>query len=114
MKHLPTSILCGVFATLLTGSAFSLPAFASDAEQALEGQKLARQWCSRCHNVEPGGPFKQFPPSFASISAYRSSGQIHARIVVPPLHSNMPNVAFILTPDNVANLVKFIVSLEDR
>ncbi|MEP1207668.1 MAG: cytochrome c [Rhizobiaceae bacterium] len=117
MKHLSTSIRRGVMAVLLTGCSFAQPAqyaFASDETQILAGQELARETCSRCHNVEPGGPFKQFPPSFASISAYRSAGQIRARIIVPPLHSNMPNVAFILTPENVSNLVEYIVSLEDQ
>ncbi len=113
MTHLSTSKCWGVLATLLMGATFTHPAAASDGLE-FEGQQLAREWCSRCHNVEPGGPFKKFPPSFASIAVYRSSEQIRARIIVPPLHSNMPNVAAILTPDNVDHLVKYIVSLEGR
>jgi len=117
MKHLSLSIPRGAMAALLIGCNLIQPvpyALASDEVQVLAGQKLARETCSRCHNVEPGGVFKQFPPSFASISAYRSVGQIRARIIVPPLHSNMPNVASILTPENIRNLVEYIVSLEDR
>ena len=76
------------------------------------GEKLARETCARCHNVEPKGPFKQHPPSFAAIAVYRSEQQIFGRIVFPPLHSAMPQVADILTPDNIEHLVAYIKSLE--
>lgn len=79
-----------------------------------KSEELAKEWCSRCHNVEPGGPFKQFPPSFSAISVYRSAEQIYSRIVVPPLHSNMPQLSYVLTPDNIDNLVAYIVSLESK
>lgn len=114
MKQLHTSMFYGLFAALMMSSTMGQQTFASEVKSVMEGEQLAREWCSRCHNIDPGAPFKQFPPSFSSISVYRSSDQIHARITVPPLHSNMPNVASILTPDNIANLVDYIVSLEGR
>ncbi len=79
-----------------------------------EGEKIAREWCTRCHNVEAGGPFKLHPPSFASIAVYRSADQIHGRIMFPPFHSNMPQVGYILTPDNVDDLIAYIISLEPQ
>ena len=78
---------------------------------AVEGEELARQWCVRCHNVEVGGPFKMHPPSFASIAVYRSDEQIYSRIMIPPLHSNMPQIVYVLMPDNIEHLIAYIRSL---
>ena len=85
----------------------------ADGDKA-EGQKLAREWCVRCHNVEADGPFKEFPPSFASIAVYRSAGQIRGRILFPPLHSGMPQIGYMLTPDNVDHVIAYITSLETQ
>jgi len=83
------------------------------AGNAAAGAKLAREHCAQCHNVSPGGAFKTYPPSFASIAAYRSEGQIYARIVMPAMHSGMPQVAlYLLQPDQVSDLIAYIVSLE--
>ena len=78
----------------------------------VKGEALAREWCARCHDVEKNGPFKQHPPSFASISVFRSEDQIYARIAYPPLHSAMPELSYALTPDNMQDLQAYIVSLE--
>jgi cytochrome c2 len=50
---------------------------------AAEGEKLGREWCTRCHNVEPGGSFKQYPPSFTAIAVYRSPEQIYGMLEGP-------------------------------
>ncbi len=81
---------------------------------AAVGAKLAREQCVRCHNIEPGGPFKLHPPSFASIAVFRSQEQILGRILYPPLHSSMSQIGYYLTPDNVDHLVAYIVSLERK
>ncbi len=78
------------------------------------GAKLARESCVRCHNVEPNGPFKEHPPSFAAIAVFRSDEQIYGRIMFPPLHAGMPQLGYMLTPDNVKHLVAYIRSLEAR
>lgn len=79
-----------------------------------EGARIAREACAKCHNVETGGPFKQHPPSFASIAVFRSEEQIYGRIVFPPLHSSMPQIGYTLTPENVNHVVAYIISLEAR
>ena len=78
------------------------------------GAELARESCVRCHNVEPNGPFKEHPPSFAAIAVFRSDEQIYGRIMFPPLHAGMPQLGYMLTPDNVKHLVAYIRSLEAR
>jgi mono/diheme cytochrome c family protein len=101
-------VLLGIVSASLLGS----PALA--AGDAVEGEKLAKEHCARCHNVAAGGAFKQYPPSFTAIAAYRSEDQIHARIVFPTLHSAMPEVAFyFLGAKGVDDLIAYIMSLEE-
>ncbi len=87
-----------------------IPAYAAEAAA---GEKLAAENCARCHDIGPDGAFKEHPPSFASIAAYRSREQIYYRIVAPPSHSGMPDVAFyLLGREQVEDLLAYIVSLE--
>ena len=88
--------------------------FASAQGNVDAGQKFARENCARCHNVEPDGPFKLHPPSFASIAVYRSEGQIRGRMLFPPLHSNMPQLGYMLVPENVDDVLAYIMSLEKK
>ncbi|MGI9425096.1 MAG: c-type cytochrome [Hyphomicrobiaceae bacterium] len=78
------------------------------------GAKLAQKWCAKCHNVAPDGPFKLQPPSFAAVAVYRSKDQIYGRIAYPNIHTGMPQLSFILTPDGIEDLVAYITSLEKR
>ena len=89
--------------------AFTAASAEGDAEA---GEALAREYCVRCHNVDPEGPFKQHPPSFASIAVYRSEGQVRGRILFPPLHSSMPEISYMLVPENVDDVIAYIMSLE--
>ena len=99
---------------ILLGALIALTATDADAGGADRGKKLAEDLCKRCHNIEPNGPFKQYPPSFASIAVYRSGDQICGRIMYPPMHSNMPELGFFLTPNNVDDIVDFVLSLEKQ
>lgn len=92
---------------------WSAPAAAQPVDIGL-GREVARTVCNRCHDVEPGGAFKEYPPSFASIAVYRSEEQIRGRIIFPPLHANMPNVAAILSPEQLDTIVAYIMSLEKQ
>jgi len=96
---------CGILMTIWISAAFA------EGDAAM-GEEIARESCVRCHNVEPGGAFKEHPPSFAAIAVYRSDEQIYGRIVFPPLHAAMPQIGYLLTPDNVEHLVAYIRSLE--
>ncbi|MFN0190411.1 MAG: c-type cytochrome [Aestuariivirga sp.] len=85
------------------------PAFAADAAT---GYTIAKENCARCHNVEKGGGFKQRPPTFQAIAIYRTQDDIWGRIISPSPHSGMPDVSWTLTPDNVQDVVAYIVSLD--
>jgi mono/diheme cytochrome c family protein len=98
---------CGLFASM------SISVALAEGDVAM-GEEIARESCVRCHNVEAGGPFKDFPPSFAAIAVYRSDDQIYGRIMFPPMHTAMPQLGYMLSPDNVEHLVAYIRSLETQ
>lgn len=92
--------------------ALAAPAAAQEGDAAA-GRELAAEFCADCHDVGPGGAFKQYPPSFASIAVFRDDGQIWARIQFPPVHVSMPQMGtMLLHPDDVTDLVAYIRSLE--
>ncbi len=82
------------------------------AGDVLNGRELAEEWCARCHDISPGGPFKLSPPSFAAIAAYRAADDIRWRIQFPPVHAAMPRLGFVLDAKALDDLTAFIQSLE--
>ena len=96
---------CLAAATLLQAT----PALAADAAN---GRKLAEQNCARCHAIDKGAGFKLYPPSFQSIAIYRAYEDIWSRIVAPSPHRGMPDLSWALSPDNVQDLLAYIVSLD--
>lgn len=77
------------------------------------GRVLAEEHCAECHDIAPGGAFKQNPPSFTAVAVYLSADDITGRIWFPALHSRMPPMSMILNPEQVENLTAYIVSLEE-
>ena len=75
------------------------------------GRILADEYCTRCHDVTPEGAAKTYPPSFASIAAFRPDDQITWRIWSPPMHAPMPQMITILTRQDVEDVTAYILSL---
>lgn len=84
---------------------------AADEPSVTMGKSIAEEYCYACHNVEPDGPFKQIPPSFAAIARYRSADQIKQRILEPNTH-DMPQYTQYMIGGNIDDMVAYIVSLE--
>jgi mono/diheme cytochrome c family protein len=76
------------------------------------GRALAVANCSQCHNVEPGGAMKLFPPSFAAIAAYMHPDIIPLRIMYPEHAAIMPQFHTYMNTTNLADLVAYIRSLD--
>ena len=91
-------------------------AFASSLsaqEASLEmGKDIADEYCVQCHSVEPNGPFKMEPPSFAAIAKYRSKYQIRQCIIMP-IHESMPRFTDYMIGGNIDDMVAYIASLEN-
>ncbi|MDJ0630135.1 MAG: c-type cytochrome [Rhodobacter sp.] len=103
-------LLISVVFSLSLGLIPAGPAMAQG--DAMTGQNLAKDWCARCHDISADGPFKQTPPSFASIAVYRAADDIHWRIQFPAEHANMPRLGYFLDREALDHLVAFILSLE--
>jgi mono/diheme cytochrome c family protein len=98
---------------LLAGAVLSvIGAMPASAGDAANGQSIAEQRCARCHVIARGGAFKLKPPSFQAIAIYRTADDIWQRIIAPNPHSNMPEVQWTLTPDEVQDLIAYITSLD--
>ena len=92
---------------------FPLATVVAAQEGNLEiGRMIADEYCSRCHNIEPDGPFKLETPSFAAIAKFRSKEQVHNRIVMP-LHDKMPRFTEYMIGGNIDDMVTYIMSLEE-
>ena len=86
-------------------------AYAQDGNAEL-GKSLAEANCAQCHNIAPGGAFKLFPPSFASIAVYMDPDIIRLRIM-SPTHVLMPQFQNYMNQSNLDSLVAYIQSLEE-
>jgi mono/diheme cytochrome c family protein len=102
--------LVALLSAFLISASGSTTATAADAAK---GKAIAQEMCARCHNIESGGAFKQKPPTFQAIAIYRTADDIWSRILSPNPHSNMPDVQWSLTPDQVQDLVAYITSLDE-
>lgn len=96
-------------ATLLIGLAG--PTLAQDGNVTM-GLQIAEEYCSACHVIERGGPFKLDPPSFAAIAVFRSPEQIKARIE-QPIHASMPRYTEYMIGGNIDDMVAYIASLDE-
>lgn len=85
---------------------------AAAAGDPAAGHAIAKDSCSRCHDIEKGGAFKKRPPSFQSIAIYRAADDVWARVIAPSPHSGMPDTQWTLTPDQVQDVVAYITSLD--
>lgn len=102
-----------VFRFIMTiGVLVIAPAAGLASGDPMKGYELAKERCSRCHNIEKGGVFKQHPPSFQSIAVYRSEDDIWSRIIAPSPHSGMPDVIWEVSPEDVQNILAYIISLD--
>ena len=101
-----------VFCIFTMVCAFGAPALGQEGDVD-QGRLLAEENCARCHNIEPGGPMRMHPPSFAAIGQFRPAEQIPGRIWFPAMHAVMPPTTSLLAPEDVADLTAYIVSLAE-
>ncbi len=103
--------LAALAATIACLAAPQLVLAAPPEGDAAAGREVAERWCARCHDIAPGGAFRQEPPAFAAIAVYRTPERIWAQIVAPQVHTAMPDLASVLGL-SAADLTAYITSLE--
>lgn len=101
-------------ATVLTLALLGPGAWAQEAGNPAAGKLLSEDNCSRCHNIEPGGAFKLFPPSFTAIATYMDPQIIRIRIMYPEHAAIMPQFHTYMNMTNLDDLVAYIVSLDEE
>jgi cytochrome c len=102
LKFLPA------LALLLTG----VPAVAVELGNAAAGLEYAQKVCADCHAVEPDTATLSQVPSFQEVAD--TTGMTPRALVVwlTTSHPNMPDI--ILAPDDMDNVVAYIMSLRTK
>lgn len=108
MRLLTTTI--GAIAVI---ASFAVPAAAQDQPYLEAGKRTAEANCAQCHNIEPGGAFKLYPPSFTAIAKYYDPTMIEMKIMYPGHAVLMPQFHTFMFRENINNLVGYIVSLDE-
>ena len=109
---MPQSNTLLIFAVVVLASA--LPIHAQDAEVAA-GHAFAREACNACHVVEAE---QQAPrlvvvgPAFRDIANTQGITATALRVFLTTSHPKMPNL--ILTPEETADVIAYILSLRNR
>lgn len=73
------------------------------------GRRLARDFCSACHQVEPDTALASpnpDAPSFALIAATSSLTDLAIRVFLRSPHAKMPN--FLLSEDEIASVIAYL------
>lgn len=109
-----------MFARLLRLTPLALLLFsaAAHAQQAQtrgnpdNGLKLARQWCTTCHVVEPAGRGGDAGPPFAAVANRPDRTPQTLRAWLNDPHPPMPNLG--LTRTEIDDIVVYIDTLQGR
>ena len=95
-------------------AAAALPAHAQDGDVAA-GHAFAREACNACHMVDAQQRKPRriaIGPAFRDIANTRGITAISLRVFLRTSHPKMPNL--ILTPEETADVVAYILSLRAR
>jgi mono/diheme cytochrome c family protein len=90
--------------------AFLVPPVAH-AANAVIGERLARQWCAKCHVIDGAGStatVPQGPPTFRTIAGRMNAGALRAFLSRP--HGQMPDLT--LSRKEIDDLIGYIESLK--
>ncbi|MBS0521701.1 MAG: cytochrome C [Proteobacteria bacterium] len=96
-----------------------LPAFLSlapvaGAQDVVNGEALAKRWCSSCHIVTATATKGEANglPSFPMLAASPKTTEASLRHAMTATHSRMPDLS--LTKQEQDNLIAYILSLRPR
>ena len=85
-------------------------AAAATPDRVAKGHKLAQQWCTGCHIIEPGTTSaSDVAPPFPKIAQDKRLTADQLRVWLANPHPPMPNLS--LTREEIENLVAYIGSL---
>ncbi|MBN9467293.1 MAG: c-type cytochrome [Bosea sp.] len=107
----------GHLRSFVAGAVFCFVPACLSAQQLgdpIRGLAFAREVCAACHAVEHRQPASPDPhaPRFDAIASTNGMTAMALYAFLQTPHSTMPNL--ILTPDETANLIAYILSLKER
>ena len=101
-----------MLASALTAAAWN--ANAQDGDVAA-GRAFAREACNSCHVVEPTNVSPRIVaigPNFRDIANTKGMTSTALRVFLTTSHPKMPNL--ILTPEQMADVIAYILSLREH
>jgi mono/diheme cytochrome c family protein len=95
---------------LLCSAAFAEAA--GDVVDVSAGQALAKQWCTECHEIRPGGSVSPniLAPPFRELAALPGFTELSLRAMLRNDHLTMPAIKF--TPAQMDDIVGYLISLK--
>ena len=95
---------------LVVALAAASPALAQTRAEA--GLRLAQQWCTTCHQVEPGAQTTDVAPPWPSLANDRAGdfGWVRMRLQNPPY----PMTGINLSNTQIDNIVAYFETLRER
>ena len=81
-----------------------------EAGDARAGRDMARQWCSSCHVVEPGGRGSDAAPTFAALANRPGAGPERWRTWLANPHPPMPKLQ--LSRQSIADIADYLSILK--
>ncbi|WP_068112908.1 c-type cytochrome [Tropicimonas marinistellae] len=85
----------------------------ADEPNISAGKRMAEANCSNCHNIEPGGAFKLYPPSFQAIAIYMDPQVMRMKVMFPDHATLMPQFHTYMFAENIDNIVGYIQTLDE-
>ena len=103
-KHYPLIVAILLVPTIL--------APAANAQDAAAGQRLARRWCSACHEIGRAPVHNDVSPSFAAIARMPSTTSMSLNAFLSTPHNRMPD--YSLTRQEIRDVSAYILSLKQE
>jgi mono/diheme cytochrome c family protein len=105
------SLLVSALASaLLSGSTGT---FAQEPGNVAAGHRIAQQWCSECHKVDPAQRLvdpEAEAPTFEEVANDPSTTPLSLRVFFQSSHENMPDLH--ISQSQADDLVAYILSLK--
>ena len=82
------------------------------AQDAAAGQRLARRWCSACHEIGRAPVHNDVSPSFGAIAHMSSTTAMSLNACLSTPHQRMPD--YSLTRQEIKDVSAYILSLKQE
>jgi mono/diheme cytochrome c family protein len=106
-----------VLQTTMLASALAATAWNASAQDGdvAAGRAFAREACITCHVVDPGNASPRvvvIGPNFQDIANTKGMTATALRVFLTTSHPKMPNL--ILTPEDITDVIAYILSLREH